>query len=57
MNHGSGPSWERLVFWLVASVIGLHLMADVLPRIVVPVAVLAGVFAVVRLVMFFTQRW
>ena len=57
MSHGSGPSWERLVFWLVASVIGLQLMADVLPRVVVPIAVLAGVFVAVRLVLFFTQRW
>lgn len=57
MNHGSSPSWESLVFWLVASVIGLQLMADVLPHIVVPIAMLAGVFIVVRLVMFFTQRW
>lgn len=56
MNHGSGPSWERLVFWLVASVIGLQLVADVLPRIVVPVAVLAGVFVAVRLMLYFTQR-
>jgi hypothetical protein len=45
------------VFWLVASVIGLSLVADVLPRIVVPVLVLAAVFVVVRLVLFFTQRW
>jgi hypothetical protein len=57
VNHGSGPSWERLVFWLVASVIGLQLMADVLPRIVVPVTVLASVFIVVKLVLYFTQRW
>ena len=41
----------------LALVIGLQLMAGVLPRIVVPVAVVAGVFVVVRLVMFFTQRW
>lgn len=45
------------MFWLVASVIGLQLMADVLPRVVAPVAVLAGVFVAVRLVLFFTQRW
>jgi hypothetical protein len=51
------PSWERLVFWLVAGVIGLQLAASVLPRLVVPVVVLAGVFVVVRLVLFHTRKW
>lgn len=54
-NHP--PSWERLAFWLVASVIGLQLLADVLPRVVLPIVVLGGVFVVVRLVLFHTRRW
>lgn len=51
------PSWERLVFWLIAAVIGLELLADVLPRLVVPIVVLAAVLVVVRLVLFHTRKW
>jgi len=53
VNHGSGPSWERLVFWLVAMVIGLQVLAVVLPR---PLVVLAGVAGLLRLVWSFTDR-
>jgi hypothetical protein len=56
MNHGS-PSWERLLFWLIAAVIGLELLASVLPRLLVPLMVLAAVVAVLRLVWFFTHRY
>jgi len=51
------PSWERLVWWLIALVIGLELLADVLPRLIVPLVVLALIFAVVRLVLFHTRKW
>lgn len=55
--HEGKPSWERMLAWLVASAIGLQLVADVLPRLLVPLVVLAGVFVVVRLVWFYTQKW
>ena len=56
MNHGGGPSWERPVFRLVAMVIGLQVLSVVLPRLLVPMVVLAGAAAVLRLVWFFTDR-
>jgi hypothetical protein len=57
VNHGSQPSWERLLWWLIAVVIGLELLASVLPRLLVPVVVLALVAVIVRLVWFFTSRY
>lgn len=51
------PSWERLLFWLIAAVISLELLADVLPRLLVPLVVLAAVAAVLRLVFFHTRKW
>jgi hypothetical protein len=57
VNHSGGPSWERLVFWLIALVVGLELLAAVLPRLLVPLAVLAGAAALLRLVWFFTNRY
>jgi hypothetical protein len=54
MNGGGHPAWERLAFWLIAFVIGLELFASVLPRLVVPVALLAGIAIVVRVVWFYT---
>ncbi len=51
------PSWERLAFWLIAIVIGLELLANVLPRLVVPVVVLSAVVVVLRLVFFHTRKW
>ena len=56
MNH-QPPSWERLVFWLIAAVVVLELLASVLPRLLVPLVVLAAVFVVVRLVLFHTRKW
>lgn len=56
MNHGSGPSWERLVFWLVAVVIGLQVLSVVLPRLLVPLTVLASVAGLLRLVWWFTDQ-
>jgi hypothetical protein len=51
------PSWERLVVWLIAAVIGLELLADVLPRLIVPLVVVAAVAVIVRLVFLHTGRW
>jgi hypothetical protein len=55
VNHGSQPSWERLAWWLIAAVIGLELLANVLPRLLVPLVVLAVVFVIARLVWWYTQ--
>jgi hypothetical protein len=57
---GSGhhpPAWDRLVFWLIAAVIGLQLAASILPHLVVPIVVLAVIFVIVRLVLFHTRDW
>jgi hypothetical protein len=51
------PSWQRLVAWLIAGIIGLQVLADTLPRLVVPISVLAAVFMVLRLVLFHTRKW
>jgi uncharacterized membrane protein YhhN len=51
------PPWERLLAWLVVGAISLQVLADVLPRLLVPVVVLAAVFVVVRLVLFHTRKW
>jgi hypothetical protein len=51
------PSWERLLAWLVVTAIALQLAASVLPRLLVPVVVLAAVFVIVRLVLFHTRKW
>ena len=53
-NHQ--PSWERLLWWLIAGVAGLELLACLLPRLLVPIVVLAAVFVVVRLVLFHTRH-
>lgn len=55
MSHQ--PSWERLLAWLVVAAIALQLAANVLPRLLVPVVVLAAIFVVVRLVLFHTRKW
>jgi uncharacterized membrane protein YhhN len=57
MTPHQPPSWERLLAWLVVGAISLQVLASVLPRLLVPVVVLAGVFVVVRLVLFHTRRW
>jgi hypothetical protein len=55
MNHTGPPSWERLLWSLIATVIGLELLAGLLPRLLVPLVVLAVVVVVVRLVWWYTQ--
>jgi hypothetical protein len=57
MSGHQPPGWDRLIFWLIAAVIGLEVAASALPHLVVPVVVLAAVFCVVRLVLFHTQKW
>jgi len=57
MNYTGKPSWERLVFWLIALVIGLQVLASVLPRLLPALVILAGVLVVVRLVWFWTDRY
>jgi uncharacterized membrane protein YhhN len=56
MNTHQPPSWERIVAWLVVGAISLQVLADVLPRLLVPVVVLAAIFVVVRLVLFHTRK-
>jgi hypothetical protein len=51
------PSWERLLWWLIAAVIGLELLADVLPRLLAPLVIVAALVAVLRLVWFYTNRY
>lgn len=50
------PSWERLLWWLIAAVVGLELLADVLPRLLPALVILAALVAVLRLVWFYTNR-
>ena len=57
MNSPHQPSWERLVFWLIGAVIGLELLASVLPRLLIPLVVLAAVAGLLRLLWFFTNRY
>ena len=57
MNTAGKPSWEHLVWWLIIAIIGLQLLARVLPRLLVPLLVLALAMCVVRLVWFFTDRY
>jgi hypothetical protein len=51
------PSWERIIAWLVVAAVSLDVLVDVLPRLLVPLVVLAAVFVVVRLVLFHTRQW
>ncbi len=55
MNHTGPPSWERLLWSLIATVVGLELLAGALPRLLVPLVVLAVVAVIVRLVWWYTQ--
>jgi hypothetical protein len=55
VNHGSQPSWERLLWTLIATVIVLELLVSILPHLIGSVVVLALVAVVVRLVWWYTQ--
>lgn len=45
------------VIEIILAVVMLQLAANVLPRLLVPIVVLATVFVVVRLVLFHTRKW
>jgi hypothetical protein len=55
--HESPKGIERLLAWLVVAIVVLQVAANVLPRLLVPIVVLAAVFVVVRLVLFHTRKW
>jgi hypothetical protein len=55
VNHGSQPSWERIIAWLVVGAISLQVLAAVLPRLLVPLVVLAAIVGVLRLIWWYTQ--
>jgi hypothetical protein len=55
VNHGSPPSWERIIAWLVVGAISLQVLAAVLPRLLVPLIVLAAVVGVLRMIWWYTQ--
>ncbi len=57
MKESHGVSWERIIAWLVVGAISLQVLADVLPRLIVPVALIGGVVALLRLVFFHTRKW
>jgi hypothetical protein len=57
MNNPHQPSWERLLAWLVVAAISLQILASVLPRLLVPLIILAVIFVIVRLVLFHTRNW
>jgi len=55
MSGGHQPSWERIIAWLVVGTISLQVLASALPRLFVPLLVLAVVVAVLRLIWWYTQ--
>jgi hypothetical protein len=55
MTSGHQPSWERIAVWLVAGAISLQVMASVLPRLLVPLVVLAAIVGLLRLIWWYTQ--
>ena len=50
MSGGHQPSWERIIAWLVVGAISLQFLAAVLPRLLVPLVVLAAIVGVLRLI-------
>jgi hypothetical protein len=52
-----GSAWERLAFGLVVVVVCVNVLADMLPRLLLPLVVLALVAVLVRLAFFHTRRW
>ncbi len=55
MTPGGQPSWERLLWWLIAAVIGLELLASVLPHLLLPLVVIAVVIGLLRVIWWYTQ--
>lgn len=50
-------AWGRVVLGLVVAAVALDFLADTLPRLVLPLVVLALVAVLLRLVFFHTRRW
>jgi hypothetical protein len=48
---------ERVVIGLVAGAISVDVLATKLPRVIPYLIVLAAIFVVVRLVLFYTRDW
>jgi Flp pilus assembly protein TadB len=55
MSH-DGPSWQRFIGWLIAAVIALDLLVAILPRLLVPIVIVATVLSVLRLVWYLTRQ-
>lgn len=56
MSNGHQSPTERVLWQLIAAVIALELLSGVLPKLLVPLIVLAVLFVVVRLVLFHTRH-
>jgi hypothetical protein len=48
---------ERVIVGLVATAISVNVLATELPRVLPYLVVLAVIFVVVRLVLFYTHKW
>jgi hypothetical protein len=57
MRHRGPGNLEGLLVALVVATLCLYAVADILPRLYLPIAVLAVVFALVRVVLFHTRKW
>lgn len=57
MSPGHQPSWERLLWWIIAASVGLEVLACLLPRLLVPLVVLGAVGGLLRLLWFYTNRY
>jgi hypothetical protein len=55
--RGGGRGLQEVAITLLVFAVALHFLAAELPKVVVPVAILAGVFVVVRLVLHHTRQW
>jgi len=56
VNPGHQPSWERLLWWLIAAVVVLELLSSLLPRLLVPLVVVTVSVGVLRLIWHFTNH-
>jgi hypothetical protein len=57
MSASYGERLTHAAVGLAVVVVCLDRLADVLPHLVVPLAIVAGLVVVVRLVFFHTRRW
>lgn len=51
------PSWQRLLWWLIAAVVGLDVLACVLPRLLPALVVLGVLAGLLRILWFYTDRY